>query len=174
MMGKVLPALPARLLRYVLVLLFLGQLAGCATALSSAAMAQVSPDIALPAVLDDPGRFKGRVILVAGHVLRVENRKDGTLLEILGYPTTDRGFPNTAEPALGRFGLRYPGYLDALVFRPGRQVAAVGKIVGRHTVTVGEAERSEPLLDVLELGLLPEEPTYYTPIHIGFGFMFGF
>ncbi len=155
-------------------LLALGQLAGCATAISRDAMEQVSPGIAPGAVLADPGRYLGRAILVAGPILGLENREDGAMLEILGYPTTDRGFPDTTEPALGRFFLRYPGYLDSMVYRPGRSIAAAGRVEGERAVTIGETTRRQPVLRSLELALLPEHPTYYTPIYFGIGISGGF
>jgi outer membrane lipoprotein len=165
---------PIRRLALAACLLLLTQLAGCASALSRETMQQVSPNVSARDVLDHPERFIGQTILVAGHVLRTENRKEGTLLEILGYPTTSRAYPDTSEPALGRFMLLHPGYLDALIFQPGRQVVAAGRIIGQRPVTIGETVHPEPLLQSVELKLLPEYPTYYSPIHVGFGLMFGF
>lgn len=155
-------------------LLILTHLAGCASVLSKEAMQQVSPNVSARDVLDAPERFIGQTILVAGNILRIENRREGTLIEILGYPTTDRGYPDTAEPALGRFLLQYGGYLDALVFRPGRVVVAAGRVTGHQPATIGDTIHREPVLQSTELKLLPEHPSYYPPIHIGFGFTFGF
>jgi hypothetical protein len=149
-----------------------GNLAGCATALSGDAMDLVSPEVAPVAVLADPERFVGKVILVAGPILKLDNRQEGTFLEILGYPTTARGFPDTSEPALGRFLLRYPVPLDRLDYRPGRSVAAVGRIEGTRPADPPPGLR--PLLKTLELALLPEHPVYYEPILIGIGIMGGF
>lgn len=163
-----------RVLRLAALLLILAQLLGCATALSRETMAQVSPNIQPEAVLANPQGFIGQTLLVAGPILRLENRENGTLLEILGYPTTSRGFPNTSEPALGRFLLRHPGYLDGMIFRLGRSVAAAGRVVGAQPATVGETVQREPLLQALELTLLPEHPTYFSPIFIGIGIMGGF
>lgn len=165
---------PLRGLTLAACLLLLIQLAGCASVLSKETLRQVSPNVSARDVLDDPERHVGQTILIAGNILRLENRPEGTFLEILGYPTTNRGYPDTAEPALGRFMLRHPGYLDALVFRPGRVVVAAGRVTGQHPAQIGETVHPEPLLQSLELELLPEHPIYYSPIHIGFGFTFGF
>lgn len=147
---------------------------GCATALSKTAMQQVTPGVSLAGVLDEPDRYSGATVLVAGNVIRTENRKDGTLLEILAYPTTDRGYADTSEPALGRVMLLHPGYLDALVFRPGRQVVAAGRVIGHRPVTIGEVLLNEPLLQSVELNLLQEPNRGYSPIHFGIGVMGGF
>jgi outer membrane lipoprotein len=164
----------SRCIGFALFILVMAHLAACASALSRETLRQISPDISSRDVLDDPNRHIGQTVLVAGSLLRTENRKEGTRLEILGYPTTSRGFPDTSEPALGRFLLLYPGYLDPLVYQPGRRIAAAGRVVGQHPVTIGESVHPEPLLHSLELRLLPEHPSYYSPFHIGVGFMFGF
>ncbi|WP_348757668.1 Slp family lipoprotein [Candidatus Methylocalor cossyra] len=162
--------------RWSLALLLLGlsQLSGCATALSGDTLRLVARDVSPKAVLDHPQQFVGRVILVTGPILRAENRADGTLLEVLGYPPTSRGFPDTSEPALGRFLLRYPGYLDTLIYQRGRYVAAAGRVVGEQLEQTGAVQHPQPLLQTLELTLLPERPRYYAPFHFGFGLMFGF
>lgn len=165
---------PIRALALAACLIALMQLAGCASVLSKEAMQQISPNVSARDLLDDPERFTGQTVLIAGHILRTENRREGSFLEVLGYPTTDRGYPDTAEPALGRFMLFYPGYLDALVFRPGRVVVAAGRVTGMHPATIGETLHPEPLLRSVELKLLPEHPSYYSPIHFGFGFTLGF
>lgn len=150
----------------------LAHLAGCASPLSRDVLDQATPGATLAEVLAAPDRHLGQVVLIAGSVLRVENRPDGTRLEILAYPASERGLPNTSEPALGRVSLHYPGYLDRLIYQPGRQVSAAGRVVG--TVPATADAPPQPLLQSLELALLPESPTYYSPIHIGIGFSFGF
>ena len=155
-------------------LVILAHLAGCATALSREAMALASPAVQPDAVLANPQGFIGHTLLVTGPILRLENRQDDTFLEVLGYPTTARGFPDTSEPALGRFLLRYPGYLDGMIYRPGRSIAAAGRVVGEQNAAGGEITPREPLLQTLELALLPEHPTYFSPIFIGIGIMGGF
>ncbi|MGZ8217580.1 Slp family lipoprotein [Methylomagnum sp.] len=148
------------------------QLVGCVSALSGESLRQVSPGVTLGEVVEVPEHHIGQVILVAGNILRVENRPDGTRLEILGYPTSKSGFPNTSDPALGRVSLLYPGYLDRLIYQPGRRVSAAGRVIGTLPATTGAPP--QPLLRPLELALLPESPTYYSPIHVGIGFSFGF
>lgn len=155
-------------------MLVLVQLAGCASPLSRAALSQVSPNLVLAAVLAEPDRYKGQTVVVAGPVLSVENRAEGALLQVLGYPTTGCGFPDTGEPALGRFAILHPAYLDPLIYLPGRQVTTVGRIAGSRPLKISQAERWEPLLRSLELRLLPESPTYYAPMYFGVGFSFGF
>lgn len=150
----------------------LAYLAGCASPLSRDTLDQATPGITLSDVLAAPDRHIGQVILISGNILNLQNRPDGTRLEILAYPTSERGFPNTSEPALGRVSLHYPGYLDRLIYQPGRQISAAGRVIG--TVPATANTPPQPLLRPLELALLPESPTYYSPIHIGIGFSFGF
>jgi outer membrane lipoprotein len=164
--------LSVRWLSLAVLAYLLAHLAGCASPLSRDVLGQTTPGATLAEVLAAPERHLGQVVLIAGNVLRVENRPDGTRLEILAYPTSERGFPNTSEPALGRVSLHYPGYLDRLIYQPGRQVSAAGRVIG--TVPATADAPPQPLLAPLELALLPESPTYYSPVHIGIGFSFGF
>jgi outer membrane lipoprotein len=86
---------------------------------------------------------------------------------------TSRGFPDTSEPAIGRFALLHPGYLDSLIYQPGRWVSAAGRVAGQISST-HDALRPLPLIHSLELKLLPEQIRDYPPFHIGVGVMFGF
>jgi len=152
----------------------LWQLGGCATALSGTAMDGVTPGITPGAVLDDPRSHIGQVVLLAGPILGLENRRDGAMLEILGYPTTARGFPDTSEPALGRFLLRHPAALDPKAYWPGRSIAAAARVEGERETTLGGTVQRRPVLRSLELKLLPEPALYDSPILIGIGVMGGF
>ena len=149
------------------------QLAGCATALSEETLRLVAPGISLPDAHAHPKRYLGQVIPVAGTILRTQNRPDGTLLEVLGYPITRRGFPDTSEPAIGRFAVLHPGYLDSLIYRPGRWLACAGRLTGQ-VPSADDPMRLLPLIQPLELTLLPETTEDYPPFHISVGVMFGF
>lgn len=152
----------------------LWQLGGCATALSGAAMDWATPGVTPGAVLEAPRHHIGQVVLLAGPILGLENPKEGAILEILGYPTTARGFPDTSEPALGRFFLRYPGYLDPKVYWPGRSIAAAARVEGERETPSNGTVQHRPVLRSLELKLLPEPTLYDSPILIGIGVMGGF
>jgi outer membrane lipoprotein len=154
--------------------LLLALASGCTGVLSRDTLGQVSEHVSPQAVLADPEHHIGQVILVAGPILRTENRREGTLIEMLAYPTTARGMPDTSDPAIGRFQLLYPGYLDSLIYQQGRQIVAAGRVLGQRAETEGEAVHSHPLLHPLELKLLPEYPGYSSGIRFGIGVGFGF
>ncbi|HYE38108.1 Slp family lipoprotein [Methylocaldum sp.] len=163
----------SRLLGLAAVLAVTFQLSGCGSVLSRKAMDQVNPNLSPDIVLKNPKAFIGQTVLVGGTILSSENLQEGTLVEVLTYPTDRRGNPQLDEPALGRFLLLYPGYLDTLIYQQGRKVVAAGRIIGERVTDTGETNRAFPLLHPLEIELLSEYDTG-PRFGIGLGFQFGF
>lgn len=149
------------------------QLSGCGSVLSRKTMDQVDPKLSPDTVLNNPKAFIGQTVLVGGTILSAENLQEGTLVEVLAYPTDRRGEPQLSEPALGRFLLLYPGYLDTLIYEQGRRIVAAGRIIGERVTEAGETSRAFPLLHPVEIKLLSEYDTG-PRFGIGLGFGFGF
>ncbi len=136
-------------------------------------MDQVDPYISPQAVLNNPKPFIGQTILVGGTILSAKNLREGTLIEVLTYPTNRRGEPKLDEPALGRFLLLHPGYLDTLIYQEGRRIVAAGRIAGERSMEADETGRTFPLLTPLEVKLLPDYetgPRFGIGLGVGFGF----
>jgi outer membrane lipoprotein len=165
-------ALPCRLLLLAAAL----QLGGCSSPLSRESLRQVTPNLPVAAVLAAPEKHVGQTIVVTGNILRVENNPQGTVLEVLAYPPTRRNVPDTSDPALGRVLLSHRSFLDPIVYAQGREVTAVARVRGEQDMSVGQAVRREPVLDVIELQLLPVGYGAGTgfPIRLGVGVGFGF
>ena len=149
------------------------QLSGCGSVLSRTTIDQVDPKLSPETVLNNPKAFIGQAILIGGTILSAENLQEGTLVEVLTYPTDRRGEPELSEPAWGRFLILYPGYLDTLIYEQGRRIVAAGRVIGERTTETGEATRAFPLLRPLEIKLLSEYDTG-PRIGIGLGVGFGF
>lgn len=163
----------ARFLRIAALLAAILQLGGCGSVLSRKTMDQVSPNLSPGIVLNNPKAFIGQTVLVGGTILDAENLQEGTLVEVLTYPTDRRGNPQLDEPALGRFFLLYPGYLDTLIYQQGRRIVAAGRIIGERAAKTDNTNRAFPLLRPLEIKLLSEYDAG-PRFGIGFGFQFGF
>src|SRR5690606_12703316 len=130
------------------------QLGGCGSVLSRTTMDQVDPYVSPEAVLNNPKPFIGQTILVGGTILSAETLQEGTFIEVLTHPTDRRGEPELNEPAVGRFLLLHPGYLDTLIYQEGRRIVAAGRIIGERRMENDETSRAFPLLTPLEVKLL--------------------
>ncbi|WP_408631167.1 Slp family lipoprotein [Methylocaldum marinum] len=149
------------------------QLYGCGSVLSRTSTDQINPSISPEAVLGNPKSYIGQTILIGGTILNAENLQEGTLLEVLSYPTNRRGEPKLGEPPFGRFFLLYPGYLDTLIYQRDRRVVAAGRIVGERTTETGGTVRALPLLHSVEIKLLSDYdtgPRFGIGLGVGFGF----
>ncbi|KKO20176.1 MAG: Slp family lipoprotein [Candidatus Brocadia sp.] len=153
----------------VLVFLFM---AGCAPVISKQVREQVRPEVTFAEVFNDPGRYKGQMIVLSGIVLKTENTKEGTLLQILQRPAGFRGKPKDVDETGGRFLALDSRYLDVNVFTEGRAVTIAGEVQGKRTLPLDKIEYTYPLISVKELYLWPATRNYHAPhssVHIGLG-----
>ncbi len=145
---------------------------GCAPVISKQVRDQVRPDITFSAVLNDPESYKGQMIVLSGIVLKTENTKEGTLLQILQRPAGFRGKPKDVDETGGRFLALDSRYLDVNVFTEGRAVTIAGEVQGKRTLPLDKTEYTYPLISVKELYLWPATRDYGSPhssVHIGLG-----
>ncbi|OOP57015.1 MAG: hypothetical protein AYP45_05675 [Candidatus Brocadia carolinensis] len=147
-------------------------IAGCAPVISKQIRDQVRPDITFSAVLNNPENYKGQMIVLSGIVLKTENTKEGTLLQILQRPAGFRGKPKDVDETGGRFLALDSRYLDVNVFTKGRAVTIAGEVREKRTLPLDKTEYTYPLISVKELYLWPATRTYNDPrssVHIGIG-----
>lgn len=145
---------------------------GCAPVISKQVRDQARPDITFSAVLNNPESYKGQVIVLSGIVLKTENTKEGTLLQILQRPAGFRGKPKDVDETGGRFLALDSRYLDVNVFTEGRAVTIAGEVQGKRTLPLDKIEYTYPLISVKELYLWPATRSYRAPhssVHIGIG-----
>lgn len=147
-------------------------MAGCAPVISKQVRQQVRQDLTFHEVLNNPEQYKGHMIILSGIVLKTENTKEGTLLQVLQRPAGFRGKPKDVDETSGRFLALDSRYLDVNVFTEGRAVTIAGEIQGMRTLPLDKTEYTYPLISVKELYLWPATRRYddpYPSVHIGFG-----
>ena len=114
--------------------------------------------IALAQVVKNPEAYKGRTVLWGGKIMRVVNKKEGTLIEVLQLPLDINDRPKDVDTSQGRFLALQPGYLDVAIYRPGREVTIVGKVQAIKKLPLGEIEYSYPFLKVKGIHLWKARP----------------
>lgn len=118
---------------------------------------------------------RGQRVAWGGMIIHSRNLKDGTEIEVLGYPLESQRPDRNAVPQQ-RFLVLHNGYLETADYHAGRLVSAVGMIEGTRQGTVGEAPYTYPLLRAEQLHLWPAEPAKSDNnprFGVGVGIIFG-
>ena len=69
-------------------------------------------------------------VMWGGVIVKATNTPDYTDFEVLYYPLDASQRPDEHQKAESRFLVRYPGYLETIVYAPGREVTVLGKLQG--------------------------------------------
>jgi outer membrane lipoprotein len=120
-------------------------------------------------------RVEGKPVLWGGTVLRTTNLKDGTDVEVLGYPLDSDQKPQTDQQPLGRFIFQVKGYLEPATYAKDRLVTVVGRLSRSQTGKVGESDYTYPVIAAEQLYLWPKESEYdNSGVRFGIGVGVGF
>ena len=120
-------------------------------------MEKVDASLTYAVVARDPEAHRGKVVILGGEIIEIRNLKEGTEIEVLQKPLGAGRAPRFVDTSEGRFFVTSPTFLDPAVYRPGRRVTVVGKVLGSRLRKVGDVERSYPLLEKDHLTLWPRE-----------------
>ena len=141
---------------FLFLILFL--FSGCAPVISKGVRDQVDEELTFREVNRDPEAHRGKMVVWGGVIIGAENRKEGTLIEILQKPMDFLGQPQDTDRTGGRFLALYKGFLDAEIYAKGRELTVGGEITGKRTLPLGEIQYTYPLLEAREIHLWPEAP----------------
>src|SRR5205809_7314411 len=120
-------------------------LSGCANSdlVPTQLQSQISREISYGDIKADPERFKGRIVVVGGHVLSSKRLKDRTEIEVLQLPLDRRDQPvSNLMNSKGRFLAFSQTELNPATVPPGSKVSMVAEVLGSHTATLDD--RSYP------------------------------
>ncbi len=131
-------------------------LAGCAPAISPELRRQAVPVPNFRVLQADPAAFEGKLIILGGEVIDVDNRPQETRIRVLQKPLAWDLSPATADTSGGRFVVRYRGYLDPVLYAPGRRLTVAGVVRGSETGRIGDMEYRYPVLEAREIHLWPQ------------------
>lgn len=113
--------------------------------------------------VSDPRKLEGQSVIWGGTIVAVHNLADSTEIAVLAYPLDDSSYPQTDKEAKGRFIVRYPGFLDPLMYRLGRPLTVLGKVKGVRKGMVGQASYRYPVVEGSMLHLWKSQPGLVYP-----------
>jgi outer membrane lipoprotein len=147
-------------------------LAGCATVISKQSLRLVDRRISYAELRQDPDRYIGRYLLLAGGIAGVRNTNEGGELELVQFAADEDGKITDTTNSGGRFIARSSGFLDPAVYRTGLLVTLVGEVLGKKNMLLSGVVYTYPVLAIREIHLwkpeeLPRPPTFHFAIGIG-------
>jgi outer membrane lipoprotein len=138
----------------ILFLVFLaGLAAGCTT------RSERSDSGPTPAQVTASGEARGAVHW-GGQIVRVENLRDRTLVEVLALPLEGNGRPQIDGRPRGRFVVERPGFLEPQEYAVNRLLEVRGQLNGFTSGRVGEAAYRYPVVTGDQLVLWPPDASY--------------
>lgn len=152
-----------RILRGIVLLLILP---GCANSdlVPTHLQSQVSRDVSFGDIKADPERFKGRIVVVGGHVLNAKRLKDQTEIEVLQLPLdrSDQPVSNLMN-SKGRFLAFSQSELNPAAVPPGSKVSMVAEVLGSQTATLDDRTYTYPTFTIKTFKVWPKPPQYARP-----------
>lgn len=118
----------------------------------------------------EPKAAKGKIVLWGGVILRTDNLKDITRIEVLAYPLDSDSLPQTGRDSLGRFIFEYAGYLEPASYAAQRLITVVGPVQQVQNGKVGESNYLYPVVAAQQIYLWPKDSERDgTRFHFGIG-----
>jgi outer membrane lipoprotein len=146
-------------------------LQGCVYAISSELSRKADKTISFDKLQADPDAHKGKLLILGGIIAQTTAIKQGTLIEVDQQKLDYWGKPERTKRTGGRFLVFYPGYLDALVYYPGRDITVAGEVQGTRSTALGDRQYDYPIILSKELKLWPrvreslEKPQWIDPLY---------
>ena len=142
-------------LRTYMLCFFLVALSACATTPPFAPEAlhainqTITPDLAV----QDSAR--GAQVLWGGVIIGSVNLPDHTDFNVLFYPLNKTQRPDLEQTPQSRFIVRYAGYLETMVYAPGREITVLGSLQAAEEGKVGDAPYLFPVVKADKIFLWP-------------------
>jgi len=138
-------------LAYVILIALLLQ--GCTYAISREYTRKADKTITFERLQAEPDTYKGKILILGGIIVQTTAVKQGTLIEVEQKRLDYWGKPERMKRTGGRFLAFHPGYLDALVYSPGRDITIAGEVQGIQSPALGDKQYDYPIILAEEIKL---------------------
>ncbi len=91
-----------------------------------------------------------------GRIISVTNSQDSTIIDLLHQELNNSGRPIVEDKSKGRFRIYIQGYLEPVIYQPGRLITALGELSQKEQSTVGSHKISLPVIYASEIHLWPD------------------
>ena len=121
--------------------------------ISRQSLRDVDSTISFQALLKDPEKYKGKLVLLGGQIMATTVGQGETWVEVLQHPLNWRQKPEDPDVSYGRFLLRFKDLRDPAVYTKGRMITVLGEVQGQRIMPFQKIEYTYPVLDPREFYL---------------------
>jgi len=125
----------------------------CGAPVSKSVRKELDQNVSFDQLKEQPGSHEGKLVLLGGEIIRIHNKQEGTMIEILQKRLNRWGRPKDEDDTGGRFLVFADRFLDPVVYSQGRRITVAGTVLGGHTEKIGEVDYVYPLLRAREIHL---------------------
>jgi outer membrane lipoprotein len=144
--------------RIVLALFVFTLLPGVASA--TGISRQLLDEAGIPVLFEDlvsfSREYRGRVVVLGGYILEIQNESGGSVLTVLQAPLDWRNKPKSRDLSQGRFFVTTKKFLDPEVYAKDRRLTVGGIVVGVREQSVSGGTYRFPTIEAQELQLWPD------------------
>ena len=138
---------------FALVAFLLLLCAACAPAISRQLRDEAGTPPSFQDLFAHPEEYQGRVVILGGYILELQNEPVGSVLTLLQAPLDFENEPKSRDLSEGRFVVTTDSFLDPEVYVKDRQLTVGGRISGLREETVGGATYRYPVIEAQEFHL---------------------
>jgi outer membrane lipoprotein len=111
----------------------------------------------------------GEIAMFGGKILVTRTYPSYSEIAVLQMPLDSSGRPQDTDNSEGRFLIRSEQFLDPAVYKTGRLLTVVGRLVASEVRSIGEFDYTYPVMEAIEMK--PWSPTRKTSpsFHFGIG-----
>ena len=127
---------------------------------------EIDPQLTFSTLKRDPNGYIGSNVFLGGIIVEIRNNPANILeteMQILQKPLDRRDIPIKTGATSGRFLAVYEGYMDRLVYAPGRLITIGGEVIGPETKSEYGSVYTYPVIRIEFFQLWPSQDVYFYP-----------
>jgi outer membrane lipoprotein len=138
-------------------------------ALAAVMSQQLRDEAGIPVLFEDllasPREYTGRVVVLGGYILEMQNEPDRRILTVIQAPLDWRERPKSRDLSQGRFFVTTSKFLDPELYVKGRRITVGGRVAGVGKQSVDGATFTFPVIAAQELYLWPKKTHLLGPCY---------